>query len=133
MSLELHNMVMKCGDVMKITGTIPDDAERFAVNMGSSTDQIGLHFNPRFNDGTDGEVIICNSKRDGCWDSEQRDSNFPFSKGVKVKFSITFKGDNFEIQLPNDHKIEFPNRLSLVQVTYISVHGDFKLTSFKCS
>ncbi|GCB62755.1 galectin-2-like [Scyliorhinus torazame] len=127
MSLEVHNMGMKSGDTLKIKGKITDDANRFMVNLGSSEGHIGLHFNPRF----DETVIVCNSKCDGCWGTEHRDGGFPFSKGVEVKLHITFEGDGFKVKLPNDHVIEFPNRLSLDEVNYMSVHGDFKMASFK--
>uniref|UniRef100_UPI00398EC3DF galectin-2-like n=1 Tax=Pristiophorus japonicus TaxID=55135 RepID=UPI00398EC3DF len=129
MAFEMHNMDMKQGDTLKIKGKVTDDGDRFAVNLGSCADHIALHFNPRFDDVT----IVCNSMCNGSWESEQRDSNFPFSKGVEVKIHITFKGDNFEIKLPNDHVIEFPNRLSLDKITYLAVHGNFKMISFKCS
>ncbi|XP_067830300.1 galectin-2-like isoform X2 [Heptranchias perlo] len=131
MSFEVHNMDMKTGDTLKIKGKIADDADKFMVNLGSSEGHIAMHLNPRFHDDIDGAVIVCNSMCNHCWDSEHRDSNFPFSKGEEVKVCITFKGDNFEIKLPNGHMIEFPNRLSLDKVTYMSVQGDFKMVSFK--
>lgn len=132
MALEIRNVEMKVGDTMKIKGKISDEADRFAVNLGSDADHIGLHFQPRFHDCDDGAVIVCNSKCAGCWDSEQREHDFPFNKGDKFKMSITFKGDVFAIKLPNDSVIEFPNRLSLETVTFVSVDGDFKLVSFGC-
>ncbi|XP_078064138.1 galectin-2-like [Mustelus asterias] len=133
MSFELRNIALKSGETLKIKGKIPDDANRFAVNLGSDKDHIGLHFNPRFDDDADGTVIVCNSMCEDCWDSEQRECEFPFNKGEEVKFYITLKGDSFEIKLPNDHVMVFPNRLSLDKVSYMSVHGDFKMVSFKLS
>ncbi|XP_078387756.1 galectin-2-like [Cetorhinus maximus] len=133
MPLEVFNMDMKSGTTLKIKGKITDDANRFAVNLGSNLDKIGLHFNPRFDDGTDGTVIICNTMCDDCWGDEQREYEFPFSKGDEVKIHITFSGDTFEIQLPNGHVTKFPNRLSLDKVEHMSVDGDFKMISFKLS
>ncbi|XP_048377423.1 galectin-2-like [Stegostoma tigrinum] len=131
MSFEVHNINLTSGGTLKIKGKITEEADRFAVNLGSSSHHIALHFNPRFHDNVDGTVIVCNSKEDDCWGSEQRDMEFPFSKGDEVKVYITFKGDSFEIKLPNDHVVEFPNRLSLDKIDYMTVWGDFKLTSFK--
>ncbi|XP_051899104.1 galectin-2-like [Pristis pectinata] len=133
MPLEIRNIEMKVGDTLKIKGKISDDANRFAVNLGSSSDNIGLHFNPRFQDEVDGAVIVCNSKCDDSWDSEQRESNFPYSKGEKFKLRITLKEDSFEIKLHDDSTIEFPNRMSLGTVNFVSVDGDFKLVSFRCN
>uniref|UniRef100_UPI00398EDFFB galectin-2-like n=1 Tax=Pristiophorus japonicus TaxID=55135 RepID=UPI00398EDFFB len=127
MTFEVHNMDMTHGDTLKIKGRIADNCSRFAVNLGSCADHIALHFNPRFDDVT----IVCNSMCNGSWESEQRDSNFPFSKGVEVKIQITFKGENFEIKLPNGHVIVFPNRLALGKITYLGVDENFKMVSFK--
>ncbi|XP_069765496.1 galectin-1-like isoform X2 [Narcine bancroftii] len=124
---------MKSGDTLKLKGKISDDADRFAVNLGSSPDNITLHFNPRFHDGDDGAVVICNSKCDDCWDSEQRHFNFPFCKGEKFKIHITFTGDAFTIKLPDDSRIEFPNRLSLDTINFVSISGDVKFVSLRRS
>ncbi|XP_060705448.1 galectin-2-like isoform X1 [Hemiscyllium ocellatum] len=130
-AFEMHNVNLKSGQTLKIKGKITDDADRFAVNLGSNEGHLGLHFNPRFHDDVDGAVIVCNSKCDGCWGSEQREMEFPCAKGIEIKLYVTFKGDSFEIKLPNDHVIEFPNRLSLDKIDYISVWGDFEIASFK--
>ncbi|XP_078251843.1 galectin-2-like [Rhinoraja longicauda] len=132
MALEIRNVEMKVGNTLKIKGKISEEADRFTVNLGSDADHIGLHFQPRFHDGDDGTVIVCNSKCADGWDSEQREHDFPFSKGEKFKMSITFKGDVFEIKLPNESVIEFPNRFSLETISFVSVSGDFKLVSFGC-
>ncbi|XP_072129188.1 galectin-2-like [Mobula birostris] len=130
MTLEVHNIKMKVGDTLKIKGKVLDDANRFSLNLGSNWENIALHFNPRFDDANDGAVIVCNSKCDNCWDSEQRESNFPFAKGEKFKLCITLKEDTFEITLSNDCTIEFPNRLSLDTINFLSVAGDVKFDSF---
>ncbi|XP_072889801.1 galectin-2-like [Hemitrygon akajei] len=132
MALEIHNVGMKVGDTLKIKGKISDDANRFSLNLGNNSENIALHFNPRFDDTADGAVIVCNSKCDNCWDSEQRESNFPFARGEKFKLHITLKEDTFEVVLPNDSTIEFPNRLSLDTINFLSVDGDVKLVSFGC-
>uniref|UniRef100_UPI00398F05EA galectin-2-like n=1 Tax=Pristiophorus japonicus TaxID=55135 RepID=UPI00398F05EA len=128
---EVHNMDMKRGDTLKIKGRIADNCSSFVVNLGSSADHIAMHFSPRFHDERDGAVIVCNSKRHGSWECEQRDSNFPFSHGAEVKIQITFKEENFEITLPNGHVIVFPNRLALGKITYLGVGKNFKTISLK--
>ncbi|XP_007910144.1 uncharacterized protein LOC103191020 isoform X2 [Callorhinchus milii] len=129
--IEMFNLDIQPGTTLKVKGKISEEAERFALNLGNSTDNLALHFNPRFNDPADGDVIVCNSKCDGNWDSEHRDTNFPFSKGSDFKFYITFKGDKFEIKLQNDHVIEFPNKTPLDKITYLTIYGDAKLVSVK--
>ncbi|KAK1150525.1 galectin-2-like [Acipenser oxyrinchus oxyrinchus] len=128
---EVKNVDLKVGDKMKIKGKIADDAKRFCLDMGKDSEELGLHFNPRFHDDVDGAVIVCNSKHGGCWGSEQRDPNFPFQKGEIVKFTVKVLSDCFEIELPSGHIVAFPNHLSLDKISYIRVKGDFKVTSFK--
>ncbi|MGH0124188.1 UNVERIFIED_CONTAM: hypothetical protein FKN15_054111 [Acipenser sinensis] len=45
--------------------------------------------------------------------------------------TVKVLGDCFEIELPNEHIVAFPNHLSLDKITYIRVKGDLKVTSFK--
>ncbi|MGH0181810.1 UNVERIFIED_CONTAM: hypothetical protein FKN15_023448 [Acipenser sinensis] len=104
---------------------------RFCIDMGKDSNEMALHFNPRFHDDAAGTVIVCNSKRGGCWGSEQRDPNFPFEKGATIKLTVRVLGNCFEIELPNEHIVTFPNHLSLDKITYIRVKGDLKVTSFK--
>ncbi|MGH0134815.1 UNVERIFIED_CONTAM: hypothetical protein FKN15_021812 [Acipenser sinensis] len=106
-------------------------ASRFCIDMGKDSNEMALHFNPRFHDDAAGTVIVCNSKRGGCWGSEQRDPNFPFEKGATIKLTVRVLGNCFEIELPNEHIVTFPNHLSLDKITYIRVKGDLKVTSFK--
>lgn len=39
--------------------------------------------------------------------------------------------DKFRVVLPDGHKVEFPNRHSYSKVSYMSVNGGFRVTSFK--
>ncbi|KAK6471578.1 galectin-2-like [Huso huso] len=128
---EVKNVDLKVGDKLKLKGKISDDASMFCIDMGKDSNELALHFNPRFHDDAAGTVIVCNSKRGGCWGSEQRDPNFPFEKGATIKLTVKVLGDCFEIELPNEHIVAFPNHLSLDKITYIRVKGDLKVTSFK--
>lgn len=40
-------------------------------------------------------------------------------------------GDVFEVELPDGHEVQFPNRDNINVISYIKITGDFKLTSFK--
>uniref|UniRef100_A0A8C8S8V3 Galectin n=1 Tax=Pelusios castaneus TaxID=367368 RepID=A0A8C8S8V3_9SAUR len=126
-TLEVMHLDLKSGNSVKIKGKISDDAENFAINLGKSPADLGLHFNPRFNEST----IVCNSKCASCWQSEHRDNHLPFSRGSEVKFVISFLGDKFKVKLPDGHEVEIPNRHDYDRITYLSVKGGFKVTSFK--
>lgn len=44
---------------------------------------------------------------------------------------IYFMGDKFQVKLPGGHELEFPNRHSYDKISYLSVKGGFRVTSFK--
>ncbi|NXN20168.1 LEG2 protein, partial [Indicator maculatus] len=126
-NFEMLNLYMKTGDTLKLKGKISDDAESFSINLGCSSSDLALHFNPRFNES----VIICNSLCSNTWQTEHRDDHLCFSKGSTVELAIEMKADKFEVKLPDGHDVEFPNRHSYDKVTYMSIKGGFRVTSFK--
>nr|XP_012642632.1 galectin-2 isoform X3 [Microcebus murinus] len=78
---EIRNMNMKPGTTLKIKGRIPDDANSFAINLGQGSDELNLHFNPRFTES----IIVCNTKDGSSWGQEQRDNHQCFTPGSEVK------------------------------------------------
>ncbi|XP_029293683.1 galectin-2-like [Cottoperca gobio] len=131
MQLELKNLILRAGDQLKVKGTILHDAERFQIDLGCGADDLALHFNPRFQDDTDGAVLICNSKIAGCWGDEKREIHNPLQRGTDVKLVLKLGGDMFEVELPDGQEVQFPNRDNMDVISYIKIAGDFKLTSFK--
>ncbi|XP_038639774.1 galectin-1-like [Scyliorhinus canicula] len=129
--LEMFDVDMKVGDTVKIKVFVDPEADRFAISLGKDDFDLALHFNPRFDDHQDGQVIVFNSKEGGEWCTEQReDSFFMFEKGECFKFSITFLGEKFEIKFP-DYVLEFSNRTSMDTMTFLSVQGDVRVKSLK--
>uniref|UniRef100_A0A8B9I1C2 Galectin n=1 Tax=Anser brachyrhynchus TaxID=132585 RepID=A0A8B9I1C2_9AVES len=118
---------MKTGDTLKVKGKISGDAEGFSINLGSSSSDLALHFNPRFTES----VIVCNSKCCKAWQAEHRDHHFCFSRDSSVKLIIEFLEDKFKVKLPDDHHVEFPNRHGFDKLKYMSIKGGFRVTSFK--
>uniref|UniRef100_A0A665W932 Galectin n=1 Tax=Echeneis naucrates TaxID=173247 RepID=A0A665W932_ECHNA len=131
MQLELKNANLRVGDRLKVKGIILHDAERFQIDLGHDADDLALHFNPRFHDDTDGAVVVCNSKTAGCWGDERREIYNPLQRGSDVKIVLKLTGEMFEVELPNGHEVQFPNRVGIDVISYIRVTGDFNLTSFK--
>ncbi|XP_060742263.1 galectin-2-like, partial [Tachysurus vachellii] len=129
---ELKNVLFSAGDRLKVQGRINLDADRFQVDLGSMSSELALHFNPRFHYGDDKTpVLVCNSKCDGVWKQEQRETHNPFQPGSTFKVVVKHAGDLFEVMLPDGNMIEFPNRHGLEVITYIRIKGDISLTSFK--
>ncbi|XP_017271961.1 galectin-1 [Kryptolebias marmoratus] len=131
MQLELKNVNLRAGDKLKVKGEILHDAERFQIDLGCDSDDLALHFNPRFHDDTDGAVLVCNSKVAGCWGAEKREIHNPLQRGSDVKIELKLSEDVFEVELPDGQGVQFPNRVGMDVITYIRVAGDFKLKSFK--
>jgi len=129
--MKVTNMTFKEGQEFKIRVKPKDDCESFAINIGHDEDNIALHFNPRFDLGGDSNVIICNSASGGCWMDEQREDNFPFSRGEEQKFYINFTSDTFYIKLPDDSMMHFPNRLGDVKYKHFTVTGGAKIVGIK--
>ncbi|XP_072298357.1 galectin-2-like [Eucyclogobius newberryi] len=127
----MKNMELKAGDKLKIKGMVLDDADGFQIDLGCDKEDLALHFNPRFNDDLDGTVFVCNSKTAGCWGDEKRELNLTLQKGAEVKIVVTFSGHMFEVELPDEQEVHFPNREDMDLLNYLRIRGDFKLTSFK--
>ncbi|KAJ8332264.1 hypothetical protein SKAU_G00427470 [Synaphobranchus kaupii] len=121
MELELRNVELRAGDKLKVEGTVLEDADRFQIDLGCNSEDLSLHFNPRFHDDTDGRVIVCNSKCDGCWGSEQREAHNPFHRGEHVKVTVKVMEAGFEVELPGGQEIHFPDRRGLDTLTYVRV------------
>ncbi|XP_074682696.1 galectin-2 isoform X1 [Strix aluco] len=124
---EIFNLDMKTGDTLKVKGKISDDADSFSINLGCSSSDLALHFNPRFNES----VIVCNSRCSKAWQAEHRDNHLCFSKGSTIKVIIEMLADKFQVKLPDGHEVEFPNRHCYDKISYMSIKGGFRVTSFK--
>uniref|UniRef100_A0A8C6SUZ4 Galectin n=1 Tax=Neogobius melanostomus TaxID=47308 RepID=A0A8C6SUZ4_9GOBI len=131
MELEMKNMELKVGDKLKIKGMILHDADRFQIDLGCNREDIALHLNPRFNDDLDGTVLVFNSMTAGCWGDEKREMLNTLQKGSEVKIVVKFSGDMFEVELPDEQEVQFPNREDMNLINYLRIRGDFKLVSFK--
>uniref|UniRef100_A0A3Q3VWW8 Galectin n=1 Tax=Mola mola TaxID=94237 RepID=A0A3Q3VWW8_MOLML len=133
--LELKNVSLTAGDQLRIKGIIRHDTFkdplRFQIDLGCDADDLALHLNPRFQDDTDGSVLVCNSKTAGCWGEEKRELHNPLQRGTEVKVR-SFRPDHKKhVELPDEHEVRFPNRDNIDVISYIKIAGDFKLTSFK--
>ncbi|XP_077639248.1 galectin-2 isoform X1 [Lonchura striata] len=126
-NIEILNLNMKPGNTLKVKGKISADTVGFSINLGCSSRDLALHFNPRFNES----VIVCNSKCSDFWQTEHRDHHLPFFRGCTVKFFIEMLSDKFRVKLPDGHEVCFPNRHGYHNINYISIVGGLKIISFK--
>lgn len=61
--------------------SVPPAPRSFSLNLGKDSDNLCLHFNPRFDALGDVNTIVCNSRDAGAWGVEHRESTFPFLPG----------------------------------------------------
>ncbi|KAF1474669.1 Galectin-2, partial [Pygoscelis antarcticus] len=124
---EIFNLGMKPGDTLKVKGKISDDCDGFSINLGCRVSDLALHFNPRFNES----VIVCNSKCSDAWQAEHRDHHLCFSRGSSTKIIIEMLAEKFQVKLSDGHTVQFPNRHYYRTISYMSIRGGFRVTSFK--
>ncbi|XP_003221874.1 16 kDa beta-galactoside-binding lectin [Anolis carolinensis] len=115
------------GEAVQVEGKILPGCKGFEVNLGKNCENLVLHFNPRFDCKGDANTIVCNSRRDGVWEDEERDTHFPFEQDSNFKVSFTFDTSEIKVKLEDGHEIPFPNRLGLDVLEYVAVEGDFKI------
>uniref|UniRef100_A0A672YAH9 Galectin n=2 Tax=Sphaeramia orbicularis TaxID=375764 RepID=A0A672YAH9_9TELE len=124
-------MSFKEGHELKIRVKPKDDCSTFAINIGHDSDNIAMHFNPRFEHEGDYNTIVCNSASGGCWGDEHREMKFPFVRGEECKFYINYNNEQFYIKLPDGSMMNFPNRLGDVKYKYFDVTGDARIIGLK--
>ncbi|KAL7403629.1 hypothetical protein ABVT39_003207 [Epinephelus coioides] len=129
--MKVKDMTFKEGHEFKIRIKPKDDCESFAINIGHDSENVAMHFNPRFDCGGDVNTIVFNSLSGGCWGDEHRENNFPFLRGEECKFYINFNSEQFYIKLPDGCMVNFPNRLGDVKYKYFDVSGDARIVGIK--
>uniref|UniRef100_A0A8C5K435 Galectin n=1 Tax=Jaculus jaculus TaxID=51337 RepID=A0A8C5K435_JACJA len=125
--LVASNLNLKPGECLKVRGEVSPDAKSFVLNLGKDSNNLCLHFNPRFNAHGDANTIVCNSKEEGTWGTEHREPAFPFQPGTVVEVCVSFNQADLTITLPDGHQFKFPNRLNLEAINYMAADGDFKI------
>ncbi|WP_395225028.1 hypothetical protein, partial [Salmonella sp. SKLX105020] len=98
--LVASNLNLKPGECLKVRGEVASDAKSFVLNLGKDSNNLCLHFNPRFNAHGDANTIVCNTKEDGTWGTEHREPAFPFQPGSITEVCITFDQADLTIKLP---------------------------------
>ncbi|KAM7419770.1 hypothetical protein PAMA_016724 [Pampus argenteus] len=129
--MKINNMSFTDSHELKIRVKPKDNCSSFAINIGHDSENIAMHFNPRFDYGNDHNVIIFNSLSGGNWANEQRDDRFPFKQGEECKFFISYNNEQFHVKLPDGSVIDFPNRLGDVKYSFFDVSGDAKIIGIK--
>ncbi|XP_021543326.1 galectin-1 [Neomonachus schauinslandi] len=121
------NLNLKPGECLRVQGEVAPEAKSFSLNLGKDSDNLCLHFNPRFEAHGDVNTIVCNSRNAGAWGVEHRESTFPFLPGSVMEVCISFDETELTIKLPDGYLFKFPNRLNLEAINYLAADGDMKI------
>jgi len=111
-------------DMIVTKGFFYPEGNRFSINLiygTSMDDDVGLHFNPRRDDG----CVVLNSKTDGDWEEEERhDLPMPFEQMIPFQVEIVVKSKKFKIYVNGKKMGKFRARGSVEDIKGINVQGE---------
>jgi hypothetical protein len=125
------------GKLIQIHGSVPHHAGRFDINLQQSGQvpyppNMGLHFNPRWNDPYVGQVVVRTNCQGGGWGPEDREhSSFPFAKGAPFEILILVEAGEFKVAVNGQHFISFPHRMPFQLNDHISFNGDVVINAVR--
>ncbi|KAL4835357.1 hypothetical protein H8958_019735 [Nasalis larvatus] len=111
-----------------VNGTVlSSSGSRFAVNFqtGFSGDDIAFHFNPRFEDGG---YVVCNTRQNGSWGTEERKMHMPLQKGMPFDLCFLVQSSNFKVMVNGSLFVQYFHRVPFHRVDTISVNGSVQLS-----
>ncbi|KFQ11886.1 Galectin-8, partial [Haliaeetus albicilla] len=117
------------GELIMIHGTVPDDADRFQVDLqcGSSTKpraDVAFHFNPRFKRSS---CIVCNTLEREKWGWEEITYEMPFQKGKSFEIVIMILKDKFQVAVNKKHLLLYNHRISLGRIDTLGIYGKVQI------
>ncbi|XP_074786782.1 galectin-5-like [Athene noctua] len=134
-SIPLHVALSKgpSGLIQTITivGTVHPNADRFHANLWSSSlGDVVLHVNPRLRES----VLVCNTRRCGCWGPEERHTAgaMPFQRGQPFQLEIRPQIQAFALWVNGRHVCDYHHRLPPTSIDQLEVTGDVTLACVKC-
>ncbi|XP_053356100.1 galectin-6-like [Clarias gariepinus] len=108
-----------------LQGTVPADGKNFEINFKTGpteADDIAFHYKPIF-----GDCTALNSKRNGSWETQQNESDKPFTKGGSFQIFIAVKPDAYDVYVNGSKHCTFKHRLPLEKVSTLNFKGDVSL------
>ncbi|KFR09677.1 Galectin-8, partial [Opisthocomus hoazin] len=113
------------GKQIVIRGTVPDDADRFQVDLqcGSSTQpraDVAFHLNPRFKKHG---CVVCNTLEREKWGWEEITYHMPFQKGKPFEIVIMILKDKFQVSVNKRHLLLYNHRISLERIDTLGIYG----------
>ncbi|XP_014281223.1 tectonin beta-propeller repeat-containing protein [Halyomorpha halys] len=109
------------GDSITVEGIITETCGRFALNLEcENEDNIALHINPRFDDGT---TVVRNSMLNGVWGNEEREGCVTFERGTRISVTVSCQKDGFKISFNGMVFTYFEHRIEPERITHLRITG----------
>lgn len=99
----------------------PTGSGRILFNLMQDSNNIALHFNPRF----DTNVLVLNSMKDGNWQTEERPPGYNLDHGAKMTVKIQGDDHCFTIYINGKTFYQFKYREGLSCTTVKKVQFKF--------
>ncbi|NWI85983.1 LEG8 protein, partial [Pitta sordida] len=124
---------LAAGELIKIHGTVPDDADRFQVDLqcGSSIKpraDVAFHFNPRFKRSG---CIVCNTLEREKWGWEEITYEMPFEKGKSFEIVIMILKDKFQVTVNNKHLLLYNHRIRHEKIDTLGIYGKVQIKTIE--
>ncbi|XP_054136037.1 galectin-8 isoform X1 [Melozone crissalis] len=121
------------GEQIVIHGTVPDDADRFQVDLqcGNSIKpraDVAFHFNPRFKRSG---CIVCNTLEREKWGWEEITYEMPFGKGKSFEIVIMILKDKFQVAVNKKHLLLYKHRISLEKIDTLGIYGKVQIKAIQ--
>ena len=93
------------GDTIFFFYIAPDTGRVILSLVHEETDDLILNIGVRYTFGTEKNVLVLNSRKDGIWGKEIRPSGFDFSPNIQVNLLVTAGDVGFDIYAVNDNGV----------------------------
>uniref|UniRef100_A0A5S6Q6D7 Galectin n=1 Tax=Trichuris muris TaxID=70415 RepID=A0A5S6Q6D7_TRIMR len=111
------------GKRLYVSGVPEKKAKRFSVNILTSSGDIALHFNVRF----DEKCIVRNSQFGGTWQNEEREGKLNLEKDHAFDLMFVNEVHSFQVFINGNHWCAYAHRTDPNSLKGLRIEGDVEL------
>jgi len=111
------------GSRVVVEGTVRGEGGRFSITFQTDNGDYGYYFQPRF----DQKDVVCNSKLNGKWGTEDRATSFPFELGSSFQVVVHVEQDVFRSYVNGTELCRFAHVVDPQSISKIVVDGQLEL------
>ncbi|KFD54272.1 hypothetical protein M514_04814 [Trichuris suis] len=114
------------GKRLYVSGVPEKKAKRFAVNILTSSGDIALHFNVRFDEKV-AYTIVRNSQFGGTWQNEEREGKLTLEKDHAFDLMFVNEVHSFQVFINGNHWCAYAHRTDPNSLKGLRIEGDVEL------